>query len=100
MSWKTVRHMAYGALLGTAGVKLLQSEPAKKVYTYATAYVKRGIDTVLGYTEDLIEQCQDINADADEINAKYYDKLESQQVEEAKAFLKEMEEEKDPETKE
>ena len=94
MSWKTVRHLVYGALIGTAGVSILRSEPAKKVYTYATAYVKRGIDSILGYTEGILEDCQDINADANEINERYYNKLEEQQIEEAKSFLEEIEEEK------
>jgi len=93
MSWRTVRHLVYGALLGTVGVQVLKSEDAKKVYTYATAYAKRGVDAILGGVQEVLEQWQDISADADEINEKYFKEKDRKQVLEAKALVKESEEE-------
>ena len=46
-TWKTLRTLGYGVLVGTAGVKVLASADAKKVYTHATAAVKRGVDEVM-----------------------------------------------------
>jgi len=44
MSWLKARLVGYGVLLGTAGVKVLKSDDAKKVYTYLTAATLRGVD--------------------------------------------------------
>ena len=38
--WKTLRTLGCGVLVGTAGLKVLASADAKKVYTHATAAVK------------------------------------------------------------
>ncbi|MDX8418897.1 DUF6110 family protein [Stecheria sp. CLA-KB-P133] len=41
-SWTNARMIAYGFLLGTAGVSILASRDAKQVYTHVTAACKRG----------------------------------------------------------
>ena len=65
---KTLRTLGCGVLVGTAGLKVLASADAKKVYTHATAAVKRGVDEVMKTVTNIRENCQDISADADEIN--------------------------------
>ncbi|MDD6457701.1 MAG: DUF6110 family protein [Lactimicrobium massiliense] len=41
-SWTNARMIAYGFLLGTAGVSILANRDAKQVYTHVTAACKRG----------------------------------------------------------
>lgn len=57
-----------GALFGSAGVKILSSRDAKKVYTHATAAVLRMQDSVMRTVDTLQENCADILADARDIN--------------------------------
>lgn len=59
---------AAGVLFGTAGVKLLSSKDAKKVYTNCTAAVLRAKDYVMKTATVLQENCEDIYADARNIN--------------------------------
>ena len=70
MNWVTTRFLAYGFLLGTAGVKLLGSDDAKKVYTHVTAAVLRGADSVIETANNIKENCEDIAAEAKEINLR------------------------------
>lgn len=70
MSFKNVRMIIYGFLLGTAGVKALSSKSAKKVYTKATAVALKGIDETMKTAETIKENCEDILAEAKEINAQ------------------------------
>ena len=55
---------AGGVLFGTAGIRILSSRDAKKVYTHATAAVLRAKEDVM----TLRENCGDILADAKAIN--------------------------------
>lgn len=57
-----------GVLFGTAGVKLLSSKDAKKVYTHATAAVLRAKDCVMEVATNVKENCGDIYEDAKQIN--------------------------------
>ena len=57
-----------GVLVGTAGVAILTSEDAKKVYTHCTAAVMRGKDQVMKQVTAVRENCEDIAADAAAIN--------------------------------
>ena len=57
-----------GVLFGTAGVKLLSSKDAKKVYTHATAAVLRAKDCVMEAATNVKENCGDIYEDAKQIN--------------------------------
>ncbi|WP_338157328.1 DUF6110 family protein [Absicoccus porci] len=68
--WKTACLISYGFLLGSAGVSILSSKDAKNVYTHVTAAVKHGGDSVKKTLTTLKENCEDINADANDINQK------------------------------
>ena len=57
-----------GTLFGSAGVKLLTSKDAKKVYTHTTAAVLRCRDQVMRDVECVQENCADILADARAMN--------------------------------
>ena len=59
---------AGGALLGSAGVKLLTSKDAKKVYTHTTAAVLRVKECVMTTVTCVKENAGDILADAKRIN--------------------------------
>lgn len=68
MNWSKLGIFAGGVLAGTAGVKLLSSKDAKKVYTHCTAAVLRAKDVVVDQATVLQENCQDIYEDAKKIN--------------------------------
>ena len=55
---------------GTAGVKLLSSKDAKKVYTNCTAAVLRAKDCVMKTATTVQENAEDILAEAQQINEK------------------------------
>ena len=57
-----------GALFGSAGLRILGSRDAKKVYTHVTAAVLRCKDQIMSDVETIQENCADILADAKAIN--------------------------------
>ena len=57
-----------GALFGSAGIKVLSSDDAKKLYTQTTAAVLRAKECVMTVATTLKENTDDILADAKEIN--------------------------------
>lgn len=59
-----------GVVFGTAGVKLLSSKEAKKVYTNCTAAVLRAKDCVMKTATVVQENAEDILAEAQQINEK------------------------------
>ena len=59
---------AAGVLFGTAGIKMLSSKDAKKVYTHTTAAVLRAKDSVMETVTTVRENAEDIYADAKAIN--------------------------------
>lgn len=59
---------AAGVLFGTAGVKVLGSKDAKKVYTNCTAAALRAKDCVMKTATTIQENAEDIYAEAVEIN--------------------------------
>ncbi len=59
---------AGGVLFGTAGVKLLSSKDAKKVYTSCTAAALRAKDCVMKTATTVQENAEDILAEARMIN--------------------------------
>ena len=59
---------AAGVLFGTAGIKVLSSKDAKKVYTHTTAAVLRAKDSVMEAVTTVRENAEDIYADAKAIN--------------------------------
>ena len=59
---------AAGVLFGTAGIKILASEDARKLYANCTAAVLRAKKCVMDKASVLQENCEDIYADARQIN--------------------------------
>lgn len=59
-----------GVLFGTAGVKVLSSKDAKKVYTNCTAAALRAKDCVMKTVTVIQENAEDILAEAQQINEK------------------------------
>ena len=59
-----------GTLFGSAGLKILSSRDARKVYTHATAATLRCRDEVMKHVELVQESCSDILAEANQINEK------------------------------
>ena len=59
---------AAGVLFGTAGIKVLSSKDAKKIYTHTTAAVLRAKDSVMETVTTVRENAEDIYADAKAIN--------------------------------
>ena len=59
---------AAGVLFGTAGIKVLSSKDAKKVYTHTSAAVLRAKDSVMETVTAVRENAEDIYADAKAIN--------------------------------
>ena len=53
--------VAAGFLLGTAGMKILGSKTAKKVYTQVTAAALRGKECVMTAVTNLRENAEDID---------------------------------------
>ena len=68
MNMKKLGSFAAGVLFGTAGLKILGSEGAKKVYAHTTAAVLRAKDCVMKAVTTVREGAQDIYADAQDIN--------------------------------
>ena len=64
----TAKMFGYGVLFGTAGIKVLSSKDAKKVYTHTTAAVLRAKDSVMETVTTVRENAEDIYADAKAIN--------------------------------
>lgn len=88
-AWKNVRMITYGFLIGTAGVAVLSSKDMKKAYTHITAAVKRGGNAVVKTFTTLKENCEDINADANDINEKRAKEEREQEIADARALVAE-----------
>ena len=63
-TWKKLALFAGGVLFGTAGIDILKSRDAKKLYTHTTAAVLRAKDCVMTTVTRTKENCGDILADA------------------------------------
>ena len=79
---------AAGVLFGTAGIKILSSKDAKKVYTHCTAAVLRAKECVLKTAACVQENAEDILAEAKQINEERADEeascvVDDEQMEEA-----------------
>ena len=83
---------AAGVLFGTAGIKVLSSKDAKKLYTNCTAAVLRAKDCVMKTATTVQENAEHIHAEAQQIN-------ESRAAKEAEAVY-EAEEAEETETQE
>ena len=81
---------AAGVLFGTAGIKLLGSTDAKKVYAHTTAAALRAKEGVMKTVTAVREGAEDVYADAKTINecrteAEAADVVEDASAEDAKA---------------
>ncbi len=76
IDWKKIALFAGGTLFGTAGIKILASDDAKKVYTQCTAAVLRGKDCVMHTVNTVQENAEDILEDAKTINEERAAKAE------------------------
>lgn len=68
INWKKVGLFASGTLFGTAGIKALASDDAKKLYTNCTAAVLRAKETVMNTVTTVQENAEDIYEGAKQIN--------------------------------
>ena len=59
---------AAGVLFGTAGIKVLASKDARKVYTQCTAAVLRAKECVMKTVTNIQENAEDIYEEAKQIN--------------------------------
>ena len=94
INWKKVGLFASGTLFGTAGIKVLASDDAKKVYTNCTAAVLRAKETVMNTVTTVQENAEDIYEGAKQINE------ERAAAKAAAEFAAEAEEEETEETTE
>lgn len=69
MSLNKLGMFALGTLFGTAGIKVLSSKDAKKVYAHTTAAALRAKDSVMTTVTTVRENAEDIYAEAKDINA-------------------------------
>lgn len=72
---------AAGVLFGTAGVKVLGSKDAKKVYTNCTAAALRAKDCVMKTATTIQENAEDIYAEAQQINEERAASEEAENIE-------------------
>ena len=68
INWKKPGHFAAGVSIGTAGIKILTSDDAKKLYTNCTAAVLRAKSCVMKTATSVQENAGDILAEAKQIN--------------------------------
>ena len=78
INWKKTGVFAAGVLFGTAGIKVLSSKDAKKVYTNCTAAVLRAKECVMNTVSTVQENAGDIYAGAKEINEERAAKAEAE----------------------
>ena len=89
--WKKIALFAGGTLFGTAGVKMLSSDDAKKVYTQCTAAVLRAKDCVMKTVTTVQENAGDIYEDAKTINEERAAAKEAAVVEDAEEAVEDAE---------
>ena len=94
MKYDKLALFAGGVLFGTAGIAVLASREAKRVYTACTAAVLRGKDMVMDRYEIIKENCEDIVADAQDMNEIRYAEDAAMALEEARAVIAQYEEDK------
>lgn len=90
INWKKTGIFAAGVAFGTAGIKILSSKDAKKVYTSCTAAVLRAKECVMNTVNTIQENAEDIYEDAKVINEnrvkkqeeEIFDSLEEEEVKE------------------
>lgn len=83
---------AGGVLFGTAGVKILGSKDAKKVYVHCVAAGLRAKETVMTTVANIQENAEDIMAEAEEINEKRSEEASRKEVDDEEKEAKASEE--------
>ena len=78
---KHIGLFAAGVLFGTAGLKILGSKDAKKVYAHTTAAVLRAKDCVMQAVTAVREGADDVYADAKAINDRRAAEAEPEVIE-------------------
>ena len=68
MDVKKTGIFAAGVLFGTAGIKVLSSKDAKKVYVFSTAAVLRAKECIMRTVSIVRENAEDIYSEAVEMN--------------------------------
>ena len=76
-------------LFGTAGLKILTSRDAKKVYTQTTAAVLRAKESVMTTATAIKEGAADILADAKDVNEQRAVEAEAEVIEDAAETVEE-----------
>ena len=82
---KKIGLFAAGVLFGTAGIKLLGSKDAKKVYAHTTAAALRAKEGVMKTVTAVREGAEDVYADAKTINERRAEAEAAAVVEDASA---------------
>ena len=82
---KKIGLFAAGVLFGTAGIKLLGSRDAKKVYAHTTAAALRAKECVMKTVTAVREGAEDVYADAKAINERRAEAEAAAVVEDASA---------------
>jgi hypothetical protein len=70
MKYAKLGMFAAGVLFGTAGIKVLSSKDAKRVYAQTTAATIRAKESIMSTVTTIKENAGDVLADAKEINAQ------------------------------
>ena len=78
---KHIGLFAAGLLFGTAGLKILTSKDAKKVYAHTTAAALRAKDCIMHTVTSVREGADDILADAKEINERRAEAAKAEVIE-------------------
>ena len=91
---KRIGLFAAGVLFGTAGIKLLGSKDAKKVYAHTTAAALRAKEGVMKTVTAVREGAEDVYADAKAINERRAEAEAAAVVEDASAEESKAEESK------
>ena len=81
--------LGYGFMQGTAGVRVLSSRDAKKVYTQVTAAALRGVEEITRVAANIRENCGDIAAEAKQINERRSEEARQREIADARALLDE-----------
>ena len=83
MTMKKIGMFAAGVLFGTAGLKVLGSKDACKVYAHTTAAALRAKDSVMTTVTALREGAEDVYADAKDINERRAAEEDAEVIEDA-----------------
>lgn len=68
LGWSKIGAFAGGVLFGTAGIQILSSRDAKKVYVHTAAAAMRAKESVMRTVTTIRENADDIIAEAKQIN--------------------------------